>query len=290
MKKRLESAKKHGDTIIEVTLSITIFSLLAVLSLNLMNNGISNAQRTLEITMARNEIDAQAEALRYIHSSYVAERQLSRDQSQFRKLWDELRDKAIMDEDQLEDDEDLDMIKFDINNLNSCSEAYGSDVLYAQEGSAVYKMNSFVLNTRLLLPDMDTTYAGVSYDVLMKDIIVAVFRMTDENGNQVANKLYAPTLYPRIIYSSIGDSNRGIGSNSNFNDDNDNGSLVEDKIYNRISRAEGIWIVAAGDQNSEVGKSSYYDFYIRTCWHSVGDKIPSTITTIVRLYNPEVIE
>ena len=83
---RKDSTKKHGDTIIEVTLSITIFSLIAVLSLNLMNNGVSNAQRTLEITMARNEIDAQAEALRYIHSSYVAERQLSRGQSQFRKL------------------------------------------------------------------------------------------------------------------------------------------------------------------------------------------------------------
>ena len=289
MIERRKTAKKHGDTIIEVTLSIAIFSLIAVLSLNLMNNGVSNAQRTLEITMARNEIDAQAEALRYIHSSYVAERQLSRDQSQFRKLWDALREAAITREDELEDDNELDMIKFDINNLNSCSDAYGSDDTFAQEGSAVYNMNSFVLNTRLLLPDTDTTYAGESYDTLMKDIVVGMIRLKDEAGNQVANKLYAPTLYPRIIYSSIGDSSRGIGNNDNYDSTNENGSLVEDKIYNRISRAEGIWIVAAGEEGKGTA-SSFYDFYIRTCWHSVGDKIPSTITTIVRLYNPEVIE
>ena len=77
-----------------------------------------------------------------------------------------------------------------------------------------------------------------------------------------------------------------------WGDVNDDGALVESKIYDRISRAEGIWIVAAGEgeEAANITKSSYYDFYIRTCWHSVGDKIPSTITTSLRLYNPEVIE
>ena len=282
--------KKHGDTLIEVTLCIAIFSLVAVLSLNLMNNGVSNAQRTLEITMARNEIDAQAEALRYIHSSYVAERQLSQSQSQFRKLWDAIRDIANTSN-ELENSS-FDSVQFDINTLDSCSEAYGIDGGYARVGSAVYSLNSFVLNTRLLLPDSDTSYAGDSYDTVMKDIVVGMIRVEGETEQQ-PNKLWSPSLYPRIVYESKGSladsDSRGISAeNANSNID---GSLVESKIYDRISRAEGIWIVAAGEGTaSNITKSSYYDFYIRTCWHSVGERAPSTITTIVRLYNPEVIE
>ena len=286
-KSNRSNVKKHGDTLIEVTLCVSIFSLVAVLSLNLMNNGVSNAQRTLEITMARNEIDAQAEALRYIHSSYVAERQLSHSQSQFRKLWDAIRDIANTSSDI--ENNPYDSIQFDINSLNSCSEAYGTSNSYAQRDSAVYSLNSFVLNTRLLLPDSDTTYAGESYDTVLKDIVVGMIRVEGETEQQ-PNKLWAPSLYPRIIYGKSNmDDSRNIGATGG--DTNDDGSLVESKLYNRINRAEGIWIVAAGEGTAaNITKSSYYDFYIRTCWHSVGERTPSTITTIVRLYNPEVIE
>ena len=287
---RQKLTKKHGDTLIEVTLCIAIFSLVAVLSLNLMNNGVSNAQRTLEITMARNEIDAQAEALRYIHSSYVAERQLSHSQSQFRKLWDAIRD--IANTARNLEEETYDSVQFDINTLNSCSDAYGVDGSYARMGSAVYELNSFVLNTRLLLPDSDTTYAGQSYEAVMKDIVVGMLRIEGaEEQDQPSNKLWAPSLYPSIIYEFGGTGSRE-GIEDVIGNVNDDGALVESKIYDRISRAEGIWIVAAGEgeEAANITKSSYYDFYIRTCWHSVGDNIPSTITTIVLLYNPEVIE
>ena len=63
-------------------------------------------------------------------------------------------------------------------------------------------------------------------------------------------------------------------------------------IYNRLNRAEGIWVNAVGDNNnpSRTRKSNYFDFYIRVCWQSAGTRVPSTITTVVRLYNPEVME
>lgn len=61
----------RGDTLIEVLSAITIFSLIAISTLTIMNKGTSVAQRSLEITQARYQIDAQAEALRFLNSSYI---------------------------------------------------------------------------------------------------------------------------------------------------------------------------------------------------------------------------
>jgi len=64
--------KTRGDTLIEVLFAITIFSLVAVGSLAIMNQGSDTAQRALEITLVRNEVDAQAETLRFLNSSFIA--------------------------------------------------------------------------------------------------------------------------------------------------------------------------------------------------------------------------
>lgn len=62
----------RGDTIIEVLFSITIFSMIAIGGLTIMNQGMNTAQRSLEITLVKQQVDSQAEALRYIHQSYIA--------------------------------------------------------------------------------------------------------------------------------------------------------------------------------------------------------------------------
>jgi type II secretory pathway pseudopilin PulG len=62
----------RGDTMIEVLFAITIFSLVAVGGLAIMNQGTATAQRALEITLVRQEIDAQAETIRFLNSSYIA--------------------------------------------------------------------------------------------------------------------------------------------------------------------------------------------------------------------------
>jgi type II secretory pathway pseudopilin PulG len=65
-------AGTRGDTLIEVMFAFSIFALVAVGSLTIMNQGIATAQRSLEITLVRAQMDAQAETIRYIHQAYVA--------------------------------------------------------------------------------------------------------------------------------------------------------------------------------------------------------------------------
>ena len=91
MKKRKQKIFS-GDSLIEVLLGITVFSAVSVGGIAIMNSGLNQAQRSLEITMARNEIDAQAEALRFIHNNYIAEREFSEDKWQFTDLWNKIVD------------------------------------------------------------------------------------------------------------------------------------------------------------------------------------------------------
>lgn len=63
---------QRGDTLIEVLFAVTVFSLLLIGAMALMGRGTASAERSLETSVARQAIDAQAEALRYIHDSYIA--------------------------------------------------------------------------------------------------------------------------------------------------------------------------------------------------------------------------
>jgi prepilin-type N-terminal cleavage/methylation domain-containing protein len=67
------SHPQRGDTIIEVLFAVTIFSIVAVAGLSLMNQGSALAQRALEIGLVRQQIDAQADALRYLNRAYIAD-------------------------------------------------------------------------------------------------------------------------------------------------------------------------------------------------------------------------
>lgn len=62
----------RGDTIIEVLFAVTIFSALAISGLSVMNRSVGTAQRTLEVSLVRQEINNQAEVLRFIHDSYIS--------------------------------------------------------------------------------------------------------------------------------------------------------------------------------------------------------------------------
>jgi len=66
------SRVERGDTLIEVLFAVTIFSLIVVGALSLMNQGLAASQRSLEVTQVRQQIDGQAETLRFMHDSYVA--------------------------------------------------------------------------------------------------------------------------------------------------------------------------------------------------------------------------
>ena len=65
------STASKGETIIEVLFAVVIFSALAISALSVMNKGVGTAQRSLEITLVRQEMNTQAELLRFIHDSYI---------------------------------------------------------------------------------------------------------------------------------------------------------------------------------------------------------------------------
>lgn len=56
---------QRGDTIIEVLLAFAVFAFLAVGTTVVMNRGLSMGQQSLERTLVRQQVDAQAELLRY---------------------------------------------------------------------------------------------------------------------------------------------------------------------------------------------------------------------------------
>lgn len=62
---------QRGDTLVEVLLAVTVFSLLAIGAMTIMNMGTNVAQRALEITQVRQQIDAQAEALRAAQQAFT---------------------------------------------------------------------------------------------------------------------------------------------------------------------------------------------------------------------------
>ena len=63
--------RQAGDTIVEVLFASALFSMVAVTSLAIMSQGIASAQRSLELTQVRAQIDTQARALRFLADAYV---------------------------------------------------------------------------------------------------------------------------------------------------------------------------------------------------------------------------
>ena len=65
-------SSQRGDTIIEVMVAFAVFAMVAVGALNVMNQGTASAEDTLETTHVRQQIDNQAEMLRFLHQAYLA--------------------------------------------------------------------------------------------------------------------------------------------------------------------------------------------------------------------------
>lgn len=72
MRRVIDTTKaRRGDTIIEVIFAVIVFSFVAISVVVLMNRGISTSEAALEVTLVRQQINAQAEALRYLHQARV---------------------------------------------------------------------------------------------------------------------------------------------------------------------------------------------------------------------------
>jgi len=159
---------KKGDTIVEVMFAFAIFALVAIIGLTLMNLGIQTAQASLEHTMARNEIFVQAEAIRFIHSSFVAELNMRTASRDYTDLWDNylIRNRVVFDSSD-----------FDTGIINDC----------VWNGRS-HPNNSFVINHRNLGADAARTNPN--------SVVI-------DNPDR-----FAPAeLFPRILFNNQDDSN-----------------------------------------------------------------------------------
>jgi len=158
---------KRGDTIVEVMFAFAIFSLVAIIGLTLMNMGIQTAQASLEHTMARNEIFMQAEAIRFIHSSYVAELNMRSASRNYTNLWN----------DHLLGDVIFDSSALDTDTLQECTWSNGN----------VRPPQGFVMNHRYLGPGAARNSPN---SVVIRE-----------------NVFYQAELFPRIMFNNTDDSN-----------------------------------------------------------------------------------
>ena len=240
---------KKGDTLIEVTIAIGIFSMIAIAIASVMSSGTSGSQTALETTLAREEIDAQAEALRFVHASYISSRnyrnkESTDDEDTYQNLWKAITSDAINESTEY--------------NPSSCDELY-NDPGDGSNQSLIQKQKAFVLNPK----NLDSKDAYISAD-------------------DVRNSgLFTPTTtYPRLIFT---DKDDGTGdSDSALIDSND-----------KLFQVAGIYVVAVQDPGTTQiagnnNTSAFYDFYIRTCWYGTDATRPSTISTVIRLYDPDV--
>lgn len=150
---------KKGDTLIEVILAVGIFSMVAVAVMAVMNGGAASAQMALEATLAREEVDAQAEALRFIQTAYIADK----DDDKYSELWNNIKNKAI--------DADVEM-QFP---PDKCSELY-------EDGGEVRTKNGFVLNTRILGENPSNALVGVNEGKLKEAATYPRLVYSDDNS------------------------------------------------------------------------------------------------------------
>ncbi|MBQ3436830.1 hypothetical protein IJG26_02680 [Candidatus Saccharibacteria bacterium] len=241
---------RKGDTLIEVTLAVGIFSMIAIAVVSVMSGGTSSAQSALETTLAREEIDTQAEALRFIQSAYISDKDSSN--TRYQKLWQEITSKAIELSNNTEADQQI--LQY---TPSSCLELYN-------DTTGIATQNAFVINPRLLSSFSDDNVGDV-YVSIAKD----------------SSKFSQALTYPHLIY----------GKDESENDDQAN--IIETNIETNLFRAEGIYVIAVRDSGTNIASSSglsavpaFYDFYIRTCWYGTDAERPSTISTVIRLYDP----
>lgn len=66
--------RMRGDTLVEVLFATAIGGMIVMLAITLMNRNLANIQKSVEETIVRQQIDTQAELLRYLTDSYKASR------------------------------------------------------------------------------------------------------------------------------------------------------------------------------------------------------------------------
>ena len=165
-------ASKKGDTLIEVVLAFAMFSLIAAISITIMNNGIASAEASLELTLARTEIDAQAETLRYIQSSFADDRA-------YQNLWTAITARAL---------DASSRNKLPALSVDNCSDLYEN----YKGNPTIYDAKAFGVNARKVVDNPEEGNAEYYGQTLV----------TANNHTTDNVEFTTSSLNPRIIYTS----------------------------------------------------------------------------------------
>lgn len=176
---------KRGDTLIEVTLAVGIFSMIAVAVVATMSSGTTNAQTALETTLARAEIDAQAEALRFIQTSASANK------PGFDSLWNEILSKA-------DNANRTDVVKNAITNFapSSCSELYNTE-----NANNISEQNAFIIDTSTLGEFI--TQASSDTSNSLNPLISAKSDTGGPDSSDINPSFSQATTYPRVYKENV---------------------------------------------------------------------------------------
>ncbi|MBR2695803.1 hypothetical protein IKE86_02765 [Candidatus Saccharibacteria bacterium] len=295
---------RKGDTLIEVMFSVAIFGLVAIGAISLMNRGLASVQNNLETTMARQEIDTQAEALRFIHSAYLTEQKTTEpaategaepiQTNNFRNLWQAITSQTYPASTVNASgeyiggviNEDSNFFTRTVDNRSNCNSLFDID----DDGQFNVPSKSFVINPRGLNRLTETDASGklkvLSDTDIRRDILMV--------ANDPSASFATTSTYPRLIYGATSTSS-----------DNLSDAIAEGNIYKlnnagaRLDQSEGLWVTAiasnsglqcydeSGNPEGSV-RPDFYDFHIQTCWDSIAGNA-SVISSTVRLFNPDQV-
>ena len=256
-----------GDTLVEVMFAVGIFGAVSISAISVMNRGLQNAQGNLEITMARQEIDVQSESLRFIHNAYITEKSI--ENNKYTKLWKEVL-KRVYTYDELVNEVPSFYTDYSGND-HTCDEIYDN-----------LPNRSFIINPRVLgaedIKNIVNHIGGADYS----DVIIS-----RDSPADAAIKLRESATHPRLLF---------VNSESEISSTKLSDATASGANYNKnLYSAEGIWVTAVsseegidcGGGGGGVCRPDYYDFYIRTCWNSPDGNKVTTISSTIRLYNPD---
>ena len=247
-------SEKRGDTLIEVVLAFAMFSLVAVVSIAVMNSSISGAEASLELSLARTEIDSQAETLRFVHEAFA-------NNSEYANLWNRITEQKA---------DPAKLPKLDATNCD--------DLYYDNTGNTIYTAKAFVVNPRYVVNGNEAGKPDYYENTLIRAV-----------ENSATTPPFRPAVVnPRVIY--INDQTNLDGTPKTSDDvfaESDDDDLSMDYIH--VGAIEGIYDMVLEDSDSSAPKPRHYDFYVYTCWMPSGAKRPTTIGTVLRLFNPEYV-
>ena len=258
----------RGDTMIEILFALSIFSFISVSTVTSMNKGTLNLQTSIETTMARAAMDEQAEAIRFAHAAYEARRGdggLSEtvalggeydEELKYAQIWQQITDHLAVTQ-------SMAGMSFGSPGSPMARAITGKDSI--SSCSVLYKKTNNETNTR-------KNVMGGRFVIDTKN-----FTLHASAEDQYNYGLYfeAADVYPKLTYTTADgtSSSKLLGAST----------MKETKF----DKAQGIMVLAVKSDNGK--EPSYYDFYIRTCWDTSGQSMPNTLSTVIRLYNPDYV-